>query len=342
MAAQKQWLREQYDELDKSKTQLGEDKKAFEKVVDEKWVKANPFEGGMDRRVKINVGGQMFEATAKVLCRDRFSVLAACCSADPPVQPDADGSFFFDRDWVTFRHLMTFLRDGSLDNVPDKPEVLHNMYHEAAFFRLGLLCTAITYRLNDHMTARDPRVQRRQRRARGGGTAAPGGSAGPAVAGGAAGLDLGGGGAHTTGPVHFDDLEVPFDRFYANQAEMRRQRMLTARNGRPGVGGAGGMLLGGAGGAGAMGGMGAMGAMGATMPVAGAYGGAGYGVGGGMAAGDMYTRLGGLENTVGGTYMGDRMPMAAGAYHDQTRLMDEDRQRRQYSHAQLRRSMGGY
>jgi hypothetical protein len=65
--------------------------------------------------------------SSKLLCRDRFSLLAACCSENPPVQPDADGSFFFDRDWVTFRHIMTFLRDGHLDNVADQPELLHNM-----------------------------------------------------------------------------------------------------------------------------------------------------------------------------------------------------------------------
>ena len=67
LASQKQWLRDQYAELEKARTGLEADKAKFEAVVEEKWIKPNPYRaGGMDRRIKLNVGGQMFEATAKV------------------------------------------------------------------------------------------------------------------------------------------------------------------------------------------------------------------------------------------------------------------------------------
>lgn len=52
-----------------------------------------------DERVTLNVGGHSFETTAGVLCRDRFSFLAAICKTNPPIEKDKEGAFFFDRDW---------------------------------------------------------------------------------------------------------------------------------------------------------------------------------------------------------------------------------------------------
>lgn len=50
-------------------------------------------------RVTLNVGGHIFETTAGVLCRDRYSLLAAICKTSPPIKKDEQGTFFFDRDW---------------------------------------------------------------------------------------------------------------------------------------------------------------------------------------------------------------------------------------------------
>lgn len=52
-----------------------------------------------DTQVVLNVGGQKFQTTAGVLCRDRFSLLAAICTTTPPITPDDNGDFFFERDW---------------------------------------------------------------------------------------------------------------------------------------------------------------------------------------------------------------------------------------------------
>jgi hypothetical protein len=41
----------------------------------------------------------MFEAPIYVLQRDPKSLLAQLCGNDPPVMPDKDGFFYFDRDW---------------------------------------------------------------------------------------------------------------------------------------------------------------------------------------------------------------------------------------------------
>ena len=45
------------------------------------------------------MGGQIFETTAAVLRREPDSLLAALTFAEPPVEADKEGTFFFDRDW---------------------------------------------------------------------------------------------------------------------------------------------------------------------------------------------------------------------------------------------------
>uniref|UniRef100_A0A7S2FDC8 BTB domain-containing protein n=1 Tax=Florenciella parvula TaxID=236787 RepID=A0A7S2FDC8_9STRA len=120
--------------------------------------------------IRLNVGGQIFETSAGVLCKDRFSILAALCRKDgdarmnPPIPADrgtaSSGAFFLDRDWWIFRHILQFLRTDSL---PDDPLLLEEMYNEATFYRLGSLRKAIedrnaasTYYLRERAEATRP------------------------------------------------------------------------------------------------------------------------------------------------------------------------------------------
>lgn len=91
-------------------------------------------------RIVLNVGGQTFETTAGVLIKDRWSVLAALCLQKPLLDKQGDGSFFVDRDWWIFRHVLQFLRDATL---PHDPNVLLELYNEAQFYRIASLCQAI-------------------------------------------------------------------------------------------------------------------------------------------------------------------------------------------------------
>jgi len=44
---------------------------------------------------------QVFEITAGVLCRDKYSILAALCrSKDPPLTKTQQRYFFLERDWL--------------------------------------------------------------------------------------------------------------------------------------------------------------------------------------------------------------------------------------------------
>ncbi|KAK1945738.1 BTB/POZ domain-containing adapter for CUL3-mediated RhoA degradation protein 1 [Phytophthora citrophthora] len=97
-----------------------------------------------DAVVIFNVGGQLFKSTVKVWTRDRFSILAQLCTKSPKLQPDKDGSFFFDRDFMVFRLILEFLRDNRL---PDTVEELRELYCEASFYRLGLVRHAIEARM---------------------------------------------------------------------------------------------------------------------------------------------------------------------------------------------------
>ncbi|CAM9521755.1 unnamed protein product, partial [Choristocarpus tenellus] len=65
-------------------------------------------------RILLNVGGHLFETTAGVLCRDRYSLLSGLCKSTPLIAKGDDGVFFLDRDWWIFRFILQFLRSGNL------------------------------------------------------------------------------------------------------------------------------------------------------------------------------------------------------------------------------------
>ncbi len=88
----------------------------------------------------INVGGQIFEVPAEVLIADPYSLLAACCRLNPPLKPNEEGLYYFDRDWWLFRHILTFLKTKQL---PRELETLKELYKEASFYRMNSLKLAI-------------------------------------------------------------------------------------------------------------------------------------------------------------------------------------------------------
>jgi hypothetical protein len=131
--------------LGSEKQALEAERAAFEAEVRDRWPAAALDDDALDaQRVTVNVGGAVFETTAGVLTRDRFSVLAALCTDRPPVPVDRDsGAFFFDRDGALFQHIVNFLRD---DVLPEDNMVLRGLYTESSFYRLGLLRRAVEAR----------------------------------------------------------------------------------------------------------------------------------------------------------------------------------------------------
>lgn len=82
----------------------------------------------------------MFEISEIYMQRDPTSLLHQLCEPNPPILPDVDGSYFFDRDWWLFRYIVIFLRDGTL---PEDRSLLAQLYREAGFWHLTELQKAI-------------------------------------------------------------------------------------------------------------------------------------------------------------------------------------------------------
>ena len=131
--------RRECSQLGEQKKTLEEQRKEFELEVSSSTA-ATLTEDEQMIRVVLNIGGRRFESTAEVLTKDRFSVLAALCTATPPVDPETNGTYFFDRDGELFQHCINFLRDNVL---PEDQASLRGLYTEASFFRLGSLRRAV-------------------------------------------------------------------------------------------------------------------------------------------------------------------------------------------------------
>mmetsp|Transcript_13743 Transcript_13743/g.26631 ORF Transcript_13743/g.26631 Transcript_13743/m.26631 type:complete len:253 (+) Transcript_13743:163-921(+) len=130
-------LKHEWKDLEEERERLDKERQRFEKLVSQEWFPTSiDAPKVQDRIVRVNVGGQIFEITAKLLLKDRFSLLAATCvpPEDSILRPEEDGCFFFDRDWFLFRHILAYLQSGAL---PQDELRLRELHHEAGFFCLG-------------------------------------------------------------------------------------------------------------------------------------------------------------------------------------------------------------
>ena len=125
--------------------------------------------------VQLNVGGDVFTTTCRVLTEDKYSILAALCRRNPPVEPfyvkeeeilsesfdngDEIRSFFLDRDGQLFHIIFRFLETGDL---PRDIQLLKLLYTEAFFYRLHSLQKKI-----EHLLQRLDRQEKEERRKRG-------------------------------------------------------------------------------------------------------------------------------------------------------------------------------
>lgn len=82
--------------------QIEERKRALKVMQRADWV-PEELKAPEESHRLINISGLMFEAPVSVLRRDKDSLLAQLCSTEPPVVPDPDGFFYFDRDWYKTR-----------------------------------------------------------------------------------------------------------------------------------------------------------------------------------------------------------------------------------------------
>jgi len=136
---QRAFLREERRRLRVSTEKLEERKKALTLIERADWLPVHLTDADQ-RMIRINVGGLMFETSETVLQRDPESLLSKLASSNPPLMPEADGSFVFNRDWWLFRFILAFLRDGVL---PDDRGVLAQLYKETSYWHLSEMQHAI-------------------------------------------------------------------------------------------------------------------------------------------------------------------------------------------------------
>eukprot|EP01104_Vermistella_antarctica_P009444 TRINITY_DN2431_c0_g1_i1.p1 TRINITY_DN2431_c0_g1~~TRINITY_DN2431_c0_g1_i1.p1 ORF type:complete len:394 (+),score=55.55 TRINITY_DN2431_c0_g1_i1:698-1879(+) len=103
-----------------------------------------PGSFGRNDIVKLNIGGHVFKTTALTLCVVRESMLGAMFGGDGfRVEKDPDdGAYFIDRDGTHFRHVLNYLRDGSIDLSAIPEPSLRELLIEAQYYQLpGLIAS---------------------------------------------------------------------------------------------------------------------------------------------------------------------------------------------------------
>ncbi|KAI9487473.1 MAG: BTB/POZ protein [Benjaminiella poitrasii] len=95
-----------------------------------------------EEKVKLNVGGQLFETSLSTLRKDPNSILATMFGEDGgTITPDADNSYFIDRDGTYFRLILNYLRDLKIPSgIMNDPKIMDELMQEAQFYRIkGLM-----------------------------------------------------------------------------------------------------------------------------------------------------------------------------------------------------------
>lgn len=91
-----------------------------------------------EEKIKLNVGGQLFETSLTTLRKDPNSMLSKMFSEGSTIKPDVDNSYFIDRDSTYFRLVLNYLRDLKIPaGVVDDPKIMDELMQEARFYQIN-------------------------------------------------------------------------------------------------------------------------------------------------------------------------------------------------------------
>jgi hypothetical protein len=101
------------------------------------------------KRIKLNVGGQVFTTTLDTLRSAPQSMLSSMFSGRFELDVDEDGCVFIDRDPTHFRLILNFLRVGATA-LPENNVQLEELLQEAHFYQLTGLVTRVQDKLQPY------------------------------------------------------------------------------------------------------------------------------------------------------------------------------------------------
>ncbi len=95
------------------------------------------------KKIKLNVGGQIFVTTQETLTAEKGHVLSCMFSGNYNTEPDEDGEYLIDRDGTWFRDILNYLRDGDLDLSDLTIKQRNEFLHECQFYQIRSLLDRI-------------------------------------------------------------------------------------------------------------------------------------------------------------------------------------------------------
>lgn len=99
MAKQRAFIRHEKRKLLLQNALLESERERFQASLSSDWFCSAAFPSARDRRVTIDVGGQLFELSSALAAKDGGSLLAAFVDDDSPLSEAECGCFRIDRDW---------------------------------------------------------------------------------------------------------------------------------------------------------------------------------------------------------------------------------------------------
>jgi N-acetylneuraminic acid mutarotase/ElaB/YqjD/DUF883 family membrane-anchored ribosome-binding protein len=119
------WREEQIALLEYEKQQFELQKKVVTEIIQ-----------SQAGRVRVNVGGTIFDTSLSTLTKDKHSMLSAMFSGRYGIIPEKDGSYFIDRDGTHFRYILNYLRDNGV-TLPRDLMLHYELLREANFYQLS-------------------------------------------------------------------------------------------------------------------------------------------------------------------------------------------------------------
>ena len=109
---------------------------------------------GRTSRIRLNVGGKYFLTTYETLSNAHnqqkptyFSGITSGCFKEEYDELLKEPYFFIDRDPTHFRYVLNYLRDGNVNCIPQKIELLREILQESSFYAIEGLTISLEKRL---------------------------------------------------------------------------------------------------------------------------------------------------------------------------------------------------